>query len=196
MSATIVISACHAVPPTMPTPTITSIAVLYSTLTKAVTEFDVSAYALDSDGAYRNVTKEALWSSSNPAIVSSPTNYLENARASVHGAGSTRLFATYGGVTGQLLVETGPRPVSPLAVEGHSPQGVGASIQFRAWYSTDTQRIEVARLATWRSSDSSVLTFDRGMGTGLRVGNVRIEASYQGHTDYAYVAVVPGLAAR
>src|SRR5690348_16517588 len=106
------VAACQASRPIAPSPTVTQVMVLYSGSARPNQTFSTMAYAVDCDGAYRQVTNSAVWGSSDTSIVSPVTAIGGIPRFQTHSAGTAFVTAVYDDTTGYLPVRVLPVPVS------------------------------------------------------------------------------------
>ena len=158
----------------------------------------VSAYLADSDGAYKNVSAQTRWTSSNATVLSFTS--LAGASDSAlfrTSLGNARLLAAYENLSAELPVTVGANPaVVPfisMRSSAFSPSVVRPQVRIEASYFSAVPGVgtDVAASAAWTSSDSSVATMDRGMVTGLRVGTTELTATFGGATGRFLLSVFP-----
>jgi hypothetical protein len=193
------VASCEATPPTAATPTLASVVLLFAQPTRADLSFQLEAYAVDSDGAYRNVTRQAQWSTSSPSalafvIVSGSPGSI----ATVQEGRAGVISATFEGKVGQLSMVVPPRRTSvDLALAFFSPPGIGrSSVPLRATLSTTNQIVDVSTAVTWSSSNQSVATIEGGRLTSRGIGTTEVRASLGDLSDYLIMSVLPGSAVR
>jgi len=165
----------------------------------AFSSMTVAAYLADSDGAYKNVSAQTRWTSSNANVLSfnslAGSNDLAVFRTSL---GSARLLASYENLSAELPVTVAPNPMTVPFISMRSsvssvsvvrPQAsIDASYFNTAFGGLGTN---VAASATWTSSDPSVATIDRGAVTGLKIGTTELTATFGGATGRLYLSVLP-----
>jgi hypothetical protein len=196
----LVAAGCQATPPSSPSPTPASLAILVSPATQPVafSSMTVSAYLADSDGAYKNVSARTRWTSSNAAVLSftslAGANDLAVFRTSL---GSARLLASYENLSAELPVTVGANPMivpfismrsSVSSISVVRPQASIDASYFNTAFGVGTN---VAASATWVSSDPSVATMDGGVVTGLKIGTTELTATFGGATGRLYLSVLP-----
>jgi hypothetical protein len=191
--------ACQATAPTAPSPVLSGVAILYNTASRPGESFQLKAFAVDSDGAYTEVTEQAQWTSSNAGIASiNPGNFVGGKSVSANSPGTTVITAVYQSVSGFLPVRVPMRPnpsnvVGPLRLEPAraSLNGAGAEVRLTVSFSASGRSSDVTTAATWTSSEPTVATVDRGVVTAQRVGTTEIVASYEGASDSYWMSVHP-----
>jgi len=195
LAACALASACEASPPTAPAATLDRIVVLYSGPTRPGEIFSARAYAVDSDGAYTDVSSQSQWTSSNPLIVTVDPTAFAGATARPMGAGTAIITATYQGVSGHLPVRVPARPDPPfgplsLSIEIKILSGPGQELRLTAVFSPS---MDVTSAADWTSSEPSVATVNQGLVRSQRIGNTEITATYGGSSASYLIPVHPGL---
>jgi len=194
------IAACQATPPSSPSPTPASLTILVTQPTQPVafSSVTVSAYLADSDGAYKNVSAQTRWASSNSQVLSFATLAGSNDSARFQtNAGSARLLASYENLSAELPVTVGPNPMIvpfiSMRSTASSPTVVRPEVGVIASYFNSAQGVgtDVAASAAWTSSDPSVVTMDRGMATGLKIGTTELTATFGGATGRLLLSVFP-----
>jgi hypothetical protein len=98
--------------------------------------------------------------------------------------------------TPSLITQSGQSPPGPyeLFVEIVGPRTVapGATVQFQAIsHRSDSTTQDVTNTAIWRSSRTSVLTLDKGIATGLTVGESTIDVISVTRSSRREVIVTP-----
>ena len=152
------------------------------------------AVAIFSDNTSQNVTGQATWASTNPAVAGVATNGFMRGRVTALTAGTTDIQATYQGFTGSTtvtvtaatLVSISVAPASITVVVGTTRQFTAAAI-----YSDGSSR-DVTGMATWQSDKPAVASIStngvtRGQAKALSAGTATIQASYGGlfrHRDH------------
>jgi uncharacterized protein YjdB len=110
-----------------------------------------------------------------------------------HAQGSTRIKATAGGKTGQVVVTvTGPwPPVAHVVVQpGEAPVWVNGTVKLTARTLAATGAELAGRVVTWTSDDPMIATVaDDGTVAGVRPGITRIRAHSEGRSGWASIEV-------
>ncbi len=153
----------------------------------AGTRIAYSAMAIYSDGTSRDVTNQATWTSSNPAVAQVSDGIGSKGQATAIAPGTTTLSATYQGVTGSATLTVTAATLVSVQVTCTPPTvpvGVPADCRAAALYSDSTSR-DVTGAATWTSSTPSVAAVSdaagsKGVVTSLAAGTTSINASFQG----------------
>lgn len=187
-------ASCKATSPTAPSPTTAGLVLLFPQSTRTDSSFGMLAYAFDTDGAYRNVTSQAQWSTSNPAIVTvNPGSFNSGRLLSPVSLGSAAVLVTFEGRSVQLPILVASRVLTPLRLDLTSTlmMRIGETSSIRAMYSGGLPSSNVSDIAVWTSSDSSVASVERGRITAHAVGTTEIRVSYQGLTDFYMMSVGP-----
>jgi uncharacterized protein YjdB len=159
--------------------------------------FPLYAYVVDSFGAYRNVTDQTTWTSSNPAIL----GLAFSAPSSNFGAfapGTAQIKAVYGGfVVSVATVTITPSPVLlPLAiVPRRGPTVVGQTVSVRALVQNqNSSSQDVTGTTTWTSSNPRVATITIGSTvtiTAVAPGTTDIQATFAGLSNSFRFSVQP-----
>jgi hypothetical protein len=190
--------ACNARYPMAPDPTLSAVRIhVLSAVSELIPNSTATfvAYAIDSDGVYRDVTTEAQWSSSDSNVLTAGT-FLNN-RAVVRGVGrgDANLMVSYGGETDAvtLRVVTPPLPIPRVALTI-----IGGLYAMAASSPTITVQIEtrtvfqtVTTEATITSSDPSIATIDGNRIRPVSPGTIRLTASYNGLVGTTLISVNP-----
>jgi 6-phosphogluconolactonase (cycloisomerase 2 family) len=149
-----------------------------------------TATALYSDGSRLDVTKQATWTSSDAGVAT-----VSNGNASTASVGTTTIQATYGGqsataslsVTPAILVAIQVTPINASVAAGLSQQFTATAIY------SDQTRLDVTSMATWASSNPSVVVSNAPANSGLvgttGVGTATISATLNGITGSTMLTV-------
>jgi hypothetical protein len=176
---------CKASVPTVPDAVPVAVQILYGLPTPPlVVGSDVSlrAYVADSDFAFRDVTSQAIWSTSDSSVV----QVLAGGRMQALRLGTVDVFARFEGVTGSLRVRVEPARVDYprlfLSFGIFLTLQVGQSSSWRAQLlpTAFSAGQDVTGVATWTSSNPQVASVTQGRITGLTVGTTEINVSYNG----------------
>lgn len=173
--------------------TLTSVAVLPGSATLSGGQAgQFLAQATYSDGTKLDITTQANWVSSNPAVA---TIGASTGIATALTAGGTTITATFGGFTGfaSLSVTVQTKTLSSIALIPSSPQlPAGQTGQFTAvgTYS-DGSTGDLTITATWASSAPSIATISpSGLATALTLGTTTIMATSGGVSGSTVLTVV------
>jgi hypothetical protein len=152
----------------------------------------LSLRALEVDTArlYRDVTAQAVWVSSDDAVIRSSGPGLLQAVA----PGLAEISASYQGSTASILIPVVPPrsfpylDIRPLA----NPRAMGSRSTARALMVQSSNSVQdVTADTTWTSSNSTVATVILGVVTGVTPGTVEIAASYGGYTAAYRLSIYP-----
>lgn len=148
------------------------------------------ATGVQSDGSRENITATVTWSSSDAAIVSVAADGVVSGVK----AGSARISASAGAVTGSNDVKVNPAHLVSIRVQPESssvPVGEGAQLTANAVYSDGTTQ-DVTGTATWNSSGSGIASVSAsGMVSAVSVGTATISAASGSVQGNAMVQVAP-----
>ncbi|MDC3332635.1 Ig-like domain-containing protein [bacterium] len=163
-----------------------------NTSTASGIDVQYSATGIYSDNSSENLTTLADWQSSNIAVATVDTQ----GKANALGVGVTNVTATFSGVSAQTSLTVTEAVVSSLQI---TPAGLtepaGTSGQFIATaYYSDNSSEDVTQLATWVSSNLSVVSIvtvgeNAGLASLLTVGSATVTANFQGASDVVSVNV-------
>ncbi len=135
-----------------------------------------------SDGTTQDLSTQAVWSSSNAAVLTMDQSGL----ASSCGIGSVQVSANVNGITATTnTVEVTSATVTSLTISPTTAQiAKGTTQQFTVTGTfTDGTTQNLSTQATWTSSNSSAASVDgNGLATGIGVGSSQITASFGTHT--------------
>ncbi len=152
----------------------------------------LQATAIYSDGSTRNVSGQAMWSSSQIASVETQTF----GRVVGIAPGMATITAAFMGVMGtaQVTVVAQPTLMELRVVPATASIKVGQTQNFQAFaVLTDGSMQDVTFAAVWTSSNQAVADvsnlFPRGQATGIATGMAVITASYMNRTGTAAVTV-------
>jgi len=158
----------------------------------AGTPVQFTATAIFSNGTQQNVTQQAAWSSSDPAVAAiSPQG-----QAQTLARGTTTIEATFMGIRGSTTLRVTDAVIVSISVSPALASIIVGGTQpysAQAIFSDGTQR-SVTRQATWQSSDSNVAQIgsggrNRGVATGISGGTVTITATFNGVSGTASLTV-------
>ena len=179
---------------TTPGATLQSVAVSPSTVSlDPGAQQQFTATASYSDGSTQNVTNQATWSSSDPAVIT-----VTGAGTGIAGqqAGTSQITALYEGQSGASRVTvTGPaqRTITGISVSpAAATVTVGSRQQFTATavYS-DGSTQDVTSLAQWVSSAPAVFVItSAGAGVGASAGAASVTATYSDESGASEVTVI------
>ncbi|GKU76955.1 hypothetical protein [Paenibacillus sp. L3-i20] len=132
----------------------------------------------------KTITTEALWTSSNTSVAT-----VEEGKVTLVGVGTTTITAKYKGKSDSIKITTsspykkiiiGPAPPNELLeLEVDAPKyNLHATTENKTGEPTST----VTDVATWTSSNTKVLTVEKGVLTPLAAGKATITVSHLGVT--------------
>jgi len=150
-----------------------------------------------SNGTQMNVSGQATWTSSTPAVATVNTTNNRGLATPV-AVGTTTITATFMGLTASTTLTVTNAVISSISVTPISPMvQIGTVTQFTATaiYSDGTTQ-NVTAGATWVSSAPGVLAVTtvgggggRGRGTGIAVGTATVTATFMGISGSSTVTV-------
>jgi hypothetical protein len=187
---------CSAEYPVSPTsvPTVASLTIFYNSAHQWVNpgnSVSMSAYALNTDGVYENVTTRAAWFSTDSSVAT-----VTNGTARGVSGGSADIVASYQGSTSTArVVVLVPNSVRYpwLDIRSYSPPETGRSTSPTVGYFTSANAAQqnVQSEAVLASSDPNVIKIDGGRVIGVGPGTAAITATYRGLTATSYLSVQP-----
>lgn len=154
------------------------------------TSLQVKAMLANPDGSMSDVTAQAAWATSNPAVVTVSGGLV----TAVAGSGSAEISAAYQGFTATTTVETtGPILASATVTPDAVALRIGQTAQLNASADySDGSKSDVTNLAAWSSSNLSVATVSNtGVVTAKAAGQATITATYGNKSDSTVVTVTP-----
>ncbi len=148
----------------------------------------IKAYATYSDGTKRNFTNVVTWSTYpySIATVSNEGNFY------AVNIGKVYVTARYEDISTSRIFEViEPKILSVIIQELANHVDVHKSINLRAYIDyNDGRRDEATRKVEWVSFNEDIASVeDNGTVTGISVGEAKIKALYQGHTDATTITV-------
>ncbi|MGY3857790.1 beta strand repeat-containing protein [Aeromonas intestinalis] len=145
------------------------------------TNGQLRALATYSDNTVVDVTSQASWSSSSPALVSVDASGQIKALA----VGSANISGTLGGITSTINIAATAATVSSLSIETIPNLASGNEVQLKATATfSDLTTQNVSALAHWQSDDIGVVTVTgTGVAHGVAAGNANISASFLTGSD-------------
>ncbi len=155
---------------------------------------EFQATASMTDGTQLDVTLQATWTSTAPAIAT------VNAQGHATGVakGSCAIHATLNGITGSAALNVSDATVTSVQIAPSMTTSFvgGPVIGFSAIASySDATYAVVTTQVTWQSSDPTVATVNaQGKATPIKQGSVQISAAYQGViSNFGLIAVGPAV---
>ena len=174
--------------------TISGIVIAPTTQTIAPhTRLQFTAIGEFSDGTTQNITSDASWSSSQPAVATI-SNTVPNGLATGVAAGSTTIHATLSSVTGSAPLTVSSATLSSIALTpASSGVAVGSTLQLEAvgmFSDGTTQPLNLAVTWSVTPSDGSVATVTQtGLVTGVAAGAATVTAQLGAVTRTAALTV-------
>jgi hypothetical protein len=158
------------------------------------TRAPLAATALFSDGSRVDVTAQATWTSSAPAVASVGDS--PRGTVTAQATGQARISAAFLGLSGSSAVTVSAARLVAIDVAPASlrlPKGASAAFAATGTY-TDQSTQDVTGLVRWSSSDEGIATVDdgagsRGLATAKAVGVAILSASLEGVTGTAALEV-------
>ena len=183
----------------IPAPTLVSVAISPSVSVINGLTYQYIATATYSDGTTQDVTKEAVWNSSNSGVATVTTSLVNGGSLQTVAPGSSTVSATFGGVTSNNSnVTVTPATLVSIAVTCHESMSVVkglTKICTATGTYTDGTTADITSQVTWNSSNTGVATISNaggnaGTATGVSVGSSNITASLGGVTSPIVVLTV------
>lgn len=170
--------------------TVASVAVTPSVASRPKgTSLPLVATATLSDGSTQNVTSQAVWASSAPAVAAVSDAAETKGLAQTLAVGTARLSAAFAGSSGSADLTVTAAELLSIAVAPPSPSlPLGLALPFTATgLYTDSSTADLTTQVTWSSSDSGVATVSNaagsnGLAQSAAVGSSTITATQPGST--------------
>lgn len=137
------------------------------------------AVARFSDQSRREVSSEALWSSSDGQVLA-----VAHGEVTARAPGFARVSAALDGVTGSIQLQAGPAALLGLQLAGTATslaKGTSLTLAATATYSDGTSG-DVTRSVGWSSSDAAVLSVEPGRIVARQPGTAELSAELAGFT--------------
>jgi uncharacterized protein YjdB len=137
----------------------------------------VTLTATDANGASRNVTSEAKWTSSKPAVAD-----VKKGLVTAYGQGTATITAAYGGQSVAITVRVDQ--VTKIEVSDLSlslKTGESAQVKVIATF-VDGQTLDVTSQAEWATASFRVATVKNGLVKAAGPGKTTVTAKYAGKT--------------
>ncbi|MET0214081.1 MAG: Ig-like domain-containing protein [Vicinamibacterales bacterium] len=191
---------CKASYPTTPTASPVAFWVHYWTpvgLGSVGSIYAFSAFVLASDGAYEDVTARAVWSESDSQILIKSRSFTFPSAVAYSAAapGNVEIAAQYLGLRSSIVISVirpDRRAFPNLGIAAVSPRVMGESARsVLRWNQSATISDTVTELATWSSSDTRVVTVDRGLISAVAPGTAVVTASYNGQLAWYGLSIPP-----
>ena len=135
-----------------------------------------------SDGSTQDLTSSAMYTSSNPAVVTVGSGGLLTGVA----PGSSTVAVSVDGMTSDFLATVTNATLVSIAITPTNPPpfAKGTTQQFTATGTySDGSTQNLTSTVTWTSSNTAVFTINNnGLATGTGVGTTELTANYQGQT--------------
>lgn len=181
---------------TVTQPVLTGIGVFGPSPLVAGTTGCFTATAFYSDGSFAEVTDQAAWSCSDPAVALVDTTPGRAGTLVAAGPGAATVTAAFGGMAGTLGVAVNAATLTALVlVPDPGTLAAGSQLAFTATGSFDNGASQdLTSQAAWQSSDPAVLRVSsaagsEGVATGVAAGAATLSASFRGVTGTAAVQV-------
>ena len=142
-----------------------------------------TATGLFTEGPPQNLTANATWTSSDPAVATISNAAGSQGLATAVAAGTTIISASFDGLTGSTLLTVSAAQLAAIIVTpADATIADGTSLQFTATgIFTDSSIQDLTNLATWDAFDSDLCSIvpNTGLATALGVGTCSITATFQ-----------------
>lgn len=152
----------------------------------------LTAFGRLSDGSLQNLTGQAAWASSAPAVARVSNNVLPLGLVTSVGEGTTRISATVGAVTGETVFSVTPAELVSLAIAPSTftlIEGATRQLSVLGTFSDASTR-DVTGAVTWTSQNPAVATVSAtGLTEGVSPGATTLTASSGGASISASVTV-------
>lgn len=149
-----------------------------------------------SDGTTRNITPQASWTSSDPAIASIGDSAADKGIATGVDAGQATITATLGSAVGSTVLNVTVVTLTSISVTpSNASVAIGLDQAFTAIATfSDSSTLNVTDRVTWASSNEDVATISnadgsRGVASSLAAGTTSISASIGPTTGQASLTV-------
>jgi hypothetical protein len=156
---------------------------------------DFQATATYADGTTADVTAQATWASSNPAVATVTAGATGTVVKAI-AAGSASISATVGTIRGSTTVTvTSPTLVAVALAPATWAPNVGGTQAFVATGTySDNSTADVTLSATWSSTNAAAVSVSnaagaKGQASALAVGSAQVQATLSGITGSASVTV-------
>jgi len=138
-----------------------------------------TATGIFTDNTVQDLTKQAAWSSSDPAIA---TIGASDGLASSVGVGSATITATFGGKSGSTVLTVTNAVLQEIDITPAIPTiALGTSQQFTATGTySDSSTADLTATASWSSDNTAVATVSSGLAHSVRTGSATITATLDG----------------
>lgn len=158
----------------------------------------LAAMGTFSDGSTRDVSEQAAWTSSAPAIAAPSNAAGQRGRVTTLAQGAATITAAVGAVQAQATVTVTAAVVASVALTPPTPSlplGTSQALVATATW-TDGTTQDVTGLATFASSNEALATVSNATGThglvqSVAMGTATVSATFSGVTGQIPVAVTP-----
>jgi hypothetical protein len=150
--------------------------------------YSITAWAIYSDTSVRDVGKDAMWISSNPAIF----DFYGDARVTTRAAGVADASATYASTTGTTPLQVFNSTITGVeASPARVVVPVGAGVKLTGVFKYDDGWSVGILNPSWSSLDSSIARVDpNGVVTGISAGTTSIRITRADGKGTVYTASV------
>lgn len=160
------------------------------------------ATAFYTDGTTQQVWDDVLWQTEDPMVATISNSRWMEGVLTAQQAGTTKVLATYGGVTGHTTLTVTGLEIAQIQVTPFIetiPTGYYLRMLATAIY-TNGQARDITGLATWTATDPMIADvyasfWVKGWALGINPGTSFIQATYQGVTGQARVTVTDAVLA-
>jgi uncharacterized protein YjdB len=155
-----------------------------------------TAIGVYGDLTTRNLTSQVVWTTGDGTVASVSNATASKGVLTSLKAGTTTVVATFGSTVGSTTLTVTNATVSQIQLSPPSvSQPVGLSTAFKAIaVMSDLSTLDITALATWTSSDPTVVTVStatgsKGVATTLKAGTATISAGFGGASGTASYTV-------
>jgi len=157
----------------------------------SITVGDTTSYnaiGFYSDGSYKNIPADAVWTSSNTATATIIKSGITNGMATANAVGSTNITVTSGTITSNIaeltVTEAIITSIQVTPADVTVPLSTEDNFTAFAYYSDGTSQ-NISKQATWSSDDSDVVSItttggNAGLAKALTSGVAYITAQFSG----------------
>jgi uncharacterized protein YjdB len=186
---------------TVTAPTVTTIEVTGPDGTTAPTGLlagqteQLRAFQMLSNGTRQEITRTAVWASSDTAVATMGTGFAGAGVATAVAGGTASITATVNAVTGTASLSVSSATLDSITMTPATvtlPIGYSAALKVVATYSDGTM-LDVSAQATWTTGSQAIATINTFGGTGVVAGvasgTTTISATFKSLTSSAMISV-------
>jgi len=174
-------------------PRVVSLSLLPTASSPIGIPFLYRAMATFDDGTVQDVTREVVWESDNPSVITISNHSETSGKVTALAQGDCRVTANINGISASSLFKSSPAVLSSISISPLESLALGLNNQFKAnGIFSDGSMKDITSEAVWGISGSGEISnISSGLFSARSLGSSKISVSFLGITSSTEIKVTP-----